>query len=153
MPNALIMFVIIKRILRCMQSVVTWLLVNKDNIGGRILRTSLSEKYFCVSVPRLPTIETIENCMKLSPMIVQGLWEYKSPLLQLPYITEDHLKYFTNRKKHIKSLLQLAQLPGEDRRQVLRFLDDKQYDDLMKVLGNMPYIHFQVNTEGMFSNI
>lgn len=81
-------------------------------------------------------------------MIVQGLWEYKSPLLQLPYINEDHLKYFTNRKKHIKSLLQLAQLPGEERRQVLRFLNDKQYDDLMKVLGNMPYIHFQVNTEG-----
>lgn len=103
---------------------------------------------FVFPVPRLPTIETIENCMKLSPMIVQGLWEYKSPLLQLPYITEDHLKYFTNRKKHIKSLLQLAQLPGEERRQVLRFLNDKQYDDLMKVLGNMPYIHFQVNTEG-----
>lgn len=98
-------------------------------------------------IPRLPTIETIENCMKLSPMIVQGLWEYKSPLLQLPYITEDHLKYFTNRKKHIKSLLQLAQLPGEERRQLLRFLNDKQYDDLIKVLGNTPYIHFQVNTE------
>ncbi|CAK1553549.1 unnamed protein product [Leptosia nina] len=98
-------------------------------------------------IPRLPTIETIENCMKLSPMIVQGLWEYKSPLLQLPYITEDHLKYFTNRKKHIKSLLQLAQLPGEERRQVLRFLNDDQYEDMMKVLGNMPYIHFQVNTE------
>ncbi|CAK1604071.1 unnamed protein product [Parnassius mnemosyne] len=98
-------------------------------------------------IPRLPTIETIENCMKLSPMIVQGLWEYKSPLLQLPYITEDHLKYFTNRKKHIKSLLQLAQLSGEDRRQILRFLNDKQYEDVMKVLGNMPYIHFQVNTE------
>ncbi|XP_038210592.1 translocation protein SEC63 homolog [Zerene cesonia] len=98
-------------------------------------------------IPRLPTIETIENCMKMSPTIVQGLWEYKSPLLQLPYITEDHLKYFTNRKKHIKSLLQLAQLPGEERRQVLRFLNDKQYDDVMKVLGNMPYIHFQVNTE------
>ncbi|KAI8428591.1 hypothetical protein MSG28_007330 [Choristoneura fumiferana] len=94
-------------------------------------------------IPRLPTIETIENCMKMSPMIVQGLWEYKSPLLQLPYITEDHLKYFTNRKKHIKSLLQLAQLPGEERRQVMRFLNDKQYDDVMKVLGNMPYIHFQ----------
>ncbi|XP_072940278.1 translocation protein SEC63 homolog [Epargyreus clarus] len=98
-------------------------------------------------IPRLPTIETIENCMKLSPMIVQGLWEYKSPLLQLPYITEDHLKHFTNRKKHIKSLLQLAQLSGEERRQVLRFLNDQQYEDVMKVLGNMPYIHFQVNTE------
>ncbi|VVC92869.1 unnamed protein product [Leptidea sinapis] len=98
-------------------------------------------------IPRLPTIETIENCMKMSPMIVQGLWEYKSPLLQLPYITEDHLKYFLNKKKHIKSLLQLAQLPGEERRQMMRFLNDKQYEDVMKVLGNMPYINFQVNTE------
>ncbi|CAG9560248.1 unnamed protein product [Danaus chrysippus] len=98
-------------------------------------------------IPRLPTIETIENCMKMSPMIVQGLWENKSPLLQLPYITEEHFKYFTNRKKHIKSLLQLAQLPSDERRQLLRFLNDSQYEDLMKVLGNMPYIHFQVNTE------
>ncbi|XP_050343052.1 translocation protein SEC63 homolog [Nymphalis io] len=98
-------------------------------------------------IPRLPTIGTIENCMKLSPMIVQGLWDKKSPLLQLPYITDDHLKYFVNRKKPIKSLLQLAQLSGEERRQVLRFLNDKQFDDVMKVLGNMPYIHFQVNTE------
>lgn len=102
-----------------------------------------------ISVPRLPTIGTIENVMKLSPMIVQGLWEKKSPLLQLPYITDDHLKYFVSRKKPVKSLLQLAQLTGEDRRQVLRFLNDKQYEDVVKVLGNMPYIHFQVNTEGI----
>ncbi|XP_045446231.1 translocation protein SEC63 homolog [Melitaea cinxia] len=98
-------------------------------------------------IPRLPTIGTIENVMKLSPMIVQGLWEKKSPLLQLPYITDDHLKYFVSRKKPVKSLLQLAQLTGEDRRHVLRFLNDKQYEDVVKVLGNMPYIHFQVNTE------
>lgn len=98
-------------------------------------------------IPRLPTIGTIENVMKLSPMIVQGLWEKKSPLLQLPYITDDHLKYFVSRKKPVKSLLQLAQLSSEDRRQVLRFLNDKQYEDVVKVLGNMPYIHFQVNTE------
>ena len=89
--------------------------------------------------------------MKLSPMIVQGLWDKKSPLLQLPYITDDHLKYFVNRKKPIKSLLQLAQLSGDERRQVMRFLNDKQYDDVMKVLGNMPYIHFQVNTEGIIT--
>lgn len=106
-----------------------------------------------VSVPRLPTIETIENCMKLSPMIVQGLWEYKSPLLQLPYITDENLKHFSNRKKHIKSLLQLAQLPGDERRQLLRFLNDTQYDDLIKVLGNMTYIHFQINTEGKIAFI
>lgn len=36
--------------------------------------------------------------MKLCPMIVQGLWEFKSPLLQLPHITEDHLKFFFSKK-------------------------------------------------------
>lgn len=51
-----------------------------------------------ISVNRLPSIETIENCMKLSPMIVQGMWEYKSPLLQLPYINDDNLKYFMSKK-------------------------------------------------------
>lgn len=107
------------------------------------------QNFVYISVPRLPTIGTIENVMKLSPMIVQGLWEKKSPLLQLPYITDDHLKYFVSRKKPVKSLLQLAQLSSEDRRQVLRFLNDKQYEDVVKVLGNMPYIHFQVNTEGI----
>lgn len=83
-------------------------------------------------------------------MIVQALWEFKSPLLQLPYISEEHFKYFTNRKKHIKSLLQLAQLPGDERRQLLKFLNDKQYDDLIKALGNMPYIDFEISTEGKF---
>jgi len=53
---------------------------------------------FCLLVPRLLNIETIENCMKLCPMVIQALWEYKSPFMQLPYITEDHLKHFDNKK-------------------------------------------------------
>jgi translocation protein SEC63 len=81
-------------------------------------------------------------------MIVQGLWEFKSPLLQLPYINEDNLKYFLNKKKSIKSLQQFAQLKGEERRSILRNLNDEEYDDVMKVLGNMPYIDFQVKYEG-----
>lgn len=31
-------------------------------------------------------------------MIVQGFWEFKNPLLQLPHITEDNLKYFLAKK-------------------------------------------------------
>lgn len=80
--------------------------------------------------------------------MVQALWEFKSPLLQLPHISEDNLKYFTGRKKHVQTLTQLAQIPGEERRTLLRGLTDQQYDDLITVLSNMPYIHFQVNTEG-----
>lgn len=98
-------------------------------------------------VPHLPSIKTVENCMKVCPMIVQGLWEHKNPLLQLPHITEDNLKYFLAKKRQIKSLQQFAQLKGEDRRLILRSLSDSQYEDVMKVLGSMPYIEFKIRSE------
>ncbi|XP_069688937.1 translocation protein SEC63 homolog isoform X2 [Periplaneta americana] len=98
-------------------------------------------------IPRLPNIETIENCMKLCPMIVQGLWEFKSPLLQLPHINEDNIKYFSSKKRHIKSIQQFAQLKNDERRKILRFLSDEQYEDIMKVVGKMPCIDFQVRSE------
>lgn len=43
-------------------------------------------------------LKTIEDTMKLSPMLVQALIQIKSPLLQLPHITEAHLKYFESKK-------------------------------------------------------
>ncbi|CAG5089606.1 Similar to Sec63: Translocation protein SEC63 homolog (Mus musculus) [Cotesia congregata] len=95
----------------------------------------------------LPTIETIENCMKLSPMIVQGFWEFANPLLQLPHIEEEHLKHFSGKKRKIKTLQQLAQLKGDERRQILRNFTDEQYEDVMRVLGNMPYVDFKVQSE------
>lgn len=88
--------------------------------------------------------------MKLCPMIVQGLWEFKSPLLQLPYINDDNLKYFMSKKRQIKTLQQYAQLKGEERRNLLRNLSDEEYENVMKVLGNMPYIDFQTQVEGKF---
>lgn len=38
--------------------------------------------------------------MKLSPMIVQALWDKnkKYSLLQLPHITENHLRHFVTKK-------------------------------------------------------
>jgi translocation protein SEC63 len=45
-----------------------------------------------------PRLDTIENTMKLSPMIIQALWNTRSPLLQLPHITESHLRYFETKK-------------------------------------------------------
>lgn len=98
-------------------------------------------------IARLLSIETIENCMKLCPMIVQALWEYKSPLLQLPHVNEDNIKYFMSKKRHVKSIQQFAQLKNEDRRSILRFLTDEQYMDVMKVVGKMPLIDFQVRSE------
>ena len=128
----------------------------------------------------LPKITTIENCMKLCPMIVQALWDNKNPFLQLPHITEDMLKHFRSKKvlflKHktlflfvnyvfvyvknynnffklklqCRTLQQFAQLKSEDKKAVLRCLSDSQYDDVIKVLGHMPYIDFKVRTEGTY---
>ncbi|XP_075232582.1 translocation protein Sec63 isoform X3 [Lycorma delicatula] len=98
-------------------------------------------------VPRLLNIETVENIMKLCPMIVQALWEFKSPLLQLPHISEDSLKYFINKKRQIRSIQQFCQMKSEDRRSLLRHLSDEQYTDIMKVISKMPLIDFQVRSE------
>lgn len=98
-------------------------------------------------ISKLPTIETIENCMKLSPMIIQGLWEFKNPLLQLPHVTDEHLKYFTSKKRPVRNLQQFAQLPADESRAVLRSLSDYEYENVMKVLGKMPLIDFSVKCE------
>jgi translocation protein SEC63 len=100
-----------------------------------------------ISGQKLPPIETIENCMKLAPMIIQGLWEFKSPLLQLPHLTEDHLKYFVNKKRYIKSLQQFAKLSPDESRSLLRDLTDKEYENVIKVLGRMPLIDFSIRCE------
>ena len=51
-----------------------------------------------ITVQKMPRLTTIESMMRISQMVVQGLWDTKSPLLQLPHVTEDMLKYFSSRK-------------------------------------------------------
>lgn len=85
--------------------------------------------------------------MKLSPMTIQGLWEYKSPLLQLPHITDDNLKYFQTKKRYVRSLQQLAKLPSDESRAMLRNLTDEEYNNVIKVLARMPLIDFSIRCE------
>jgi len=98
-------------------------------------------------ITRMPSLDTIENVMKLSPMIVQGLWENKSPLLQLPHISEDMLRHFVNKKRNIRSIRQLISLKGAERRALLRSLSDEQYHDVMQVCAQMPSIRIVVTSE------
>ena len=46
----------------------------------------------------MPRLETVENCMRVSQMMVQGLWDNKSPLLQLPHLNQENLRHFTTKK-------------------------------------------------------
>merc|ERR1719219_902989 len=98
-------------------------------------------------IGRMPSLDTIENAMKLSPLIVQALWEKSSPLLQLPHIQEDILKHFSTRKRNIKTLQQLAKMKDEDRRSLLRSLTDDQYRDVIRVLAMLPVLDVTITTE------
>jgi translocation protein SEC63 len=119
-------------------------------------------------IGRLPSLDSIEHAMKLSPMVVQALWDKQSPLLQLPHIEEDMLKHFHSRRRNIKSLQQLAQMKvikakdvglrllhvyclplrqDEDRRSLLRSLSEDQYKDLIRVLAMMPLLNIEITTE------
>jgi translocation protein SEC63 len=99
-------------------------------------------------IARLPSLDTIEAVMKMSPMVVQALWDNgKSPLLQLPHVTEDMQKHFMSKKRQIRSIQQFCEMKDEDRRSIFRNLTDDQYSDIMRVCASMPLIDFDVQTE------
>merc|ERR1719433_406071 len=98
-------------------------------------------------IARLPTLDTIENAMKCSPLIVQALWDKSSPLLQLPHIETDMLKHFHSRRRNIKTLHQLAKMKDEDRKSILRTLSDEQYKDVIRVLAQIPVLDVTLTTE------
>ena len=64
----------------------------------------------------MPSVDTFENVMKLSAMIVQCLWENQSPLLQLPHLLPEQLKHFHTKKRNISSIEGFAALPKKQRR-------------------------------------
>ncbi|KAK7107985.1 translocation protein SEC63 homolog [Littorina saxatilis] len=94
-----------------------------------------------------PRLETIENLMKLSQMMVQALDERGSPLQQLPHINPEMLRYFCTRKRNIRHLREFAEMKDEDRRQMLRSLGDGEYQDIMQVCGTMPNVHMDIRSE------
>lgn len=94
-----------------------------------------------------PQLETLENIMKLSPMIVQALWDKnkKHTLLQLPHISEGHLRHFVTKKRNICDIKQFVQMNDAERRSILRHLTDEQYEDVMRVCASYPLIQMNVN--------
>lgn len=96
-----------------------------------------------------PQLETLENIMRLSPMIVQALWDKnkKQTLLQLPHLQEGHLRHFQTKKRNINDIKSFAQMNEEDRRSVVRHLTDEQYADVMRVVAAYPLVGMDVKTE------
>jgi translocation protein SEC63 len=98
-------------------------------------------------IPRTPNLDTLENAMKLSSLIVQALWDSKNSLLQLPHVTEDMLRHFTTRKRNVRNIRQLASMKSDERRSMLRNMTDEQYDDVMNVISKMPLLEIDVRSE------
>uniref|UniRef100_A0A8D0D3V4 Translocation protein SEC63 homolog n=1 Tax=Sander lucioperca TaxID=283035 RepID=A0A8D0D3V4_SANLU len=111
------------------------LLQEMINVGCQLTMMANSRGGF-----HAPRLVTIENCMKLTQMIVQGLQESKSPLLQLPHFEEEHLRYCISKKYKVRSLQDLVSLKDSDRRSMLRFLGEEKYDEVLSVLGSFPHI-------------
>ncbi|KAK1889267.1 Translocation protein SEC63 like [Dissostichus eleginoides] len=111
------------------------LLQEMINVGCQLTMMANSRGGF-----HAPRLVTIENCMKLTQMIVQGLQESKSPLLQLPHFEEEHLRYCISKKYKVRSLQDLVSLKDSDRRNMLRFLGEEKYDEVFAVLGSFPHI-------------
>uniref|UniRef100_A0A8C2ZTR4 SEC63 homolog, protein translocation regulator n=1 Tax=Cyclopterus lumpus TaxID=8103 RepID=A0A8C2ZTR4_CYCLU len=111
------------------------LLQEMINVGCQLTMMANSRGGF-----HAPRLVTIENCMKLTQMIVQGLQESKSPLLQLPHFEEEHLRYCISKKYKVRSLQDLVSLKDSDRRSMLRFLGEDKYDEVLAVLGSFPHI-------------
>jgi translocation protein SEC63 len=98
-------------------------------------------------ISNMPNLSTLEHAMKLGPLIVQALWEYQSPLLQLPQFSEDALRQLERKKIKIRSTEQLARMKESERREALKNFTDAQYEDIKFVLGNMPLVQVQCRFE------
>ncbi|KAM9783059.1 translocation protein SEC63 homolog [Neosynchiropus ocellatus] len=118
------------------------LLQEMINVGCQLTMMANSRGGF-----HAPRLVTIENCMKLTQMTVQGLQESKSPLLQLPHFEEDNLRYCISKKYKVRSLQDLVSLKDSDRRAMLRFLVEDKYDEVMSVLGSFPHITMETKLQ------
>ncbi|XP_037785424.1 translocation protein SEC63 homolog isoform X1 [Penaeus monodon] len=119
--------------------------------------TLINEMVTCVSqlimlahagrISRLPSLDTIEACMKLCPHIIQGLWESKNALLQLPHVSDETLRHFASKRRSLNSPEQLLACPPAERHHILRSFSEEEVNDIMTVCRKMPHIDMDVNYE------
>ncbi|XP_052280964.1 translocation protein SEC63 homolog [Dreissena polymorpha] len=95
----------------------------------------------------LPRLDTVENCMKVSQMITQALESKASPLQQLPHIRPDMMRHFVTKRRNVQRIRDLVAMDEEERRALLRNLNDAEYQDVMNVCATMPNVEMIVQSE------
>ncbi|XP_022211699.2 translocation protein SEC63 homolog [Drosophila obscura] len=113
--------------------------------------SQMAQLAYCGHFGFQPNAEAFENVMKLLPMLVQAVWEDKSPLMQLPHINDPLVHALVRQRKDLaiasNSMERFARLSPRDRRTLLRTLNDAEYANAMRVLGHMPLIEMSVHCE------
>ncbi|XP_063405135.1 translocation protein SEC63 homolog [Mytilus trossulus] len=99
------------------------------------------------AVQYMPRLETVENCMKVSQMIIQGLDQKSSPLLQLPHIKPEMLKHFSTKKRHITRIKDFIGMKDSERKSLCRQLSPDEYRDVMSVCATMPHVVMTIRSE------
>ncbi|KAI9009531.1 Sec63 Brl domain-containing protein [Gaertneriomyces semiglobifer] len=85
----------------------------------------------------MPSLGVID----IAQMVTQALYPHQSPLLQLPFITAEHVrKYFSNKKRDVSTISDLLRLDEKARGDLLRFLEPEQQDLLMNVALQYPIL-------------
>jgi len=97
---------------------------------GGILQISVAHSWLDVTT----------NCIELGQLIVQAMPPHQNALFQLPYITPEIIKHCETKKRSITTINDLLNLSEEDRKSLLRTLDDEQYDKVMEVAKSFPRI-------------
>ncbi|RUS16941.1 Sec63 Brl domain-containing protein, partial [Jimgerdemannia flammicorona] len=79
--------------------------------------------------------------MELSQQLVQAIYHKESALMQLPHLTPDILRqYYRQKRRHMRSIAQLMDLPEQDRKQLLKSLSSSQYLDVLEVAKKYPQL-------------
>lgn len=86
-------------------------------------------------------------------MYILIMWGYKWCIIKsllVDFVLCYHVTsfFFFLIQYKIKSIQDLVSLKGSDRRNLLHFLEDKKYDEVMAVLGSFPYVTMDIKPQG-----
>jgi len=81
-------------------------------------------------------------CLELCQMITQALWDYDSPLMQLPFFTRDICKEF--KKNNVEQIFDLVELEDEERDKLCERFSKEQMGQIAKVCNTYPNLEFSL---------
>ncbi|CAG8712974.1 12462_t:CDS:10 [Cetraspora pellucida] len=83
-------------------------------------------------------LQTGMRCMEVSQMLVQAMWIHENPLVQLPFVTPEILKFMKIKKKNVRSIVQLRRMNDEEIKNIIKLSNDSEYDILKQIADSYP---------------